>query len=194
MLQKFKKRATALTLLAVMFVTTVAASLSAYASDGKDATAKVESEIMGSDVSGLSESDFVSKRLVVMAEEKSDIAVKDNIIGEHGDVYLLQFDSAEETMKAYAYLKDKVTAVEPDIVVSAASKSASESGIQVDEEQNPVDALNDIGVSENTKKQHGVIALIDTGVKESNNVIAEYLSLMTLWKATDMVIRWQRPL
>lgn len=171
MLQKFKKRATALTLLAVMFVTTVAASLSAYASDGKDATAKVESEIMGSDVSGLSESDFVSKRLVVMAEEKSDIAVKDNIIGEHGDVYLLQFDSAEETMKAYAYLKDKVTAVEPDIVVSAASKSASESGIQVDEEQNPVDALNDIGVSENTKKQHGVIALIDTGVKESNNVI-----------------------
>ena len=171
MLQKLKKRATALTLLAVMLVTTVAASLSAYASDGKDATAKEGSEVMESEVSGLDESDFGSKRLVVLSEDRADIAVEDNIIGEYGDVYLLQFDSAEETMKAYAYLKDKVKAVEPDIVVSAASKSALESGSQVDEEQNPIDALNNIGVSENTKKQHGVIALIDTGVKESSYVI-----------------------
>ena len=102
MLQKLKKRATALTLLAVMLVTTVAASLSAYASDGKDATAKEGSEVMESEVSGLDESDFGSKRLVVLSEDRADIAVEDNIIGEYGDVYLLQFDSAEETMKAYA--------------------------------------------------------------------------------------------
>lgn len=169
MLQMIKKRATALMLLALMLVTTVAASLSVYASDGKDATEK--SETIESDASGLDKSDFVSNRLVVMAEEKSDIAIESNIIGEYGDVYLLQYGSAEETMKAYEYLKDRVIAVEPDIAVSVASKTASESGIQVDEERNPVDALNDIDVSENPKNQHGVIALIDTGVSESDNVI-----------------------
>lgn len=165
-------------------------------------------------VDDVSDSDFASNRLVVMADKDSVFTDKDTVIGHYGDIYLLQYDSVANTKEAYARLKDKVTAVEPDKDVTAASNEVTatllmddtETDAEISDEQTSEDVTveentestsedaetetedkSDITVSENTdnaiaglndmedlkdvQKEKGVIALIDTGVSESDNVI-----------------------
>lgn len=162
MFQKVNKRITAFVLFAIMLISTVAATLTAYAVNGEKKTEVTAAETK--------ESDFSSKRLIVMTDDESVIQGKGSVIGEYGEVYLLQFETAKEAMEAYASLKDKVTAVEPDIVVEAASTNKG-SDIQINETENPVEALNGLGDAKASKNNHGVIALIDTGVKKHDNVI-----------------------
>ena len=162
MFQKVNKRITAFVLFAIMLISTVAATLTAYAVNGEKKTEVTAAETK--------ESDFSSKRLIVMTDDESVIQGKGSVIGEYGEVYLLQFETAKEAMEAYASLKDKVTAVEPDIVVEAASTNRG-SDIQINETENPVEALNELGDAKASKNNHGVIALIDTGVKKHDNVI-----------------------
>ena len=127
------------------------------------------------DMADLNASDFASMRLVVLADDAEVITNDGDVIGQYEDVYLLQFTSIQQTMNAYAYYKDKVQAVEPDVVVETASKTESEedvsADVQMDETENPVVALSELETSENVQKEHGVIALIDTGVSESENII-----------------------
>lgn len=143
MFQKVNKRITAFVLFAIMLISTVAATLTAYAVSGEKKTEVTAAETK--------ESDFSSKRLIVMTDDASVIQGKGSVIGEYGEVYLLQFETAKETMEAYASLKDKVTAVEPDIVVEAASTNKG-SDIQINETENPVEALNGLGDAKAAKK------------------------------------------
>ncbi len=147
---------------------------------------------------GLNEDDFASKRLMVLSDDPSVFVGKNNVIGQYGDLYLMQFDTAEAAMQAYGYYKDIVTAVEPDISVEVASnvdagdtendvtlsnerESDAENDVTVNDvsadetedtnpENNPINALNTVDASD-VKKERGVIALIDTGVGEHANVI-----------------------
>ena len=121
----------------------------------------------------LNASDFASMRLVLMTDDPEVISNDSDVIGVYENIYLLQFTSIQQTMNAYAYYKDKVLAVEPDVVVEAAdeTKAQAEAEIAMTEEENPVAMLNEVEASEAVQDAHGVIALIDTGVSEHANVI-----------------------
>lgn len=125
------------------------------------------------DTADLNASDFASMRLVVLADDASVITNDSDVIGQYGYVYLLQFTSIQQAMNAYTYYKDKVTAVEPDATVETAAETESvrTADIAMTEDENPVAMLNEVEASEEVQDAHGVIALIDTGVSESENVI-----------------------
>lgn len=125
------------------------------------------------DTADLNASDFASMRLVVLADDASVITNDSDVIGQYGNVYLLQFTSIQQAMNAYTYYKDKVTAVEPDATVETAAETESvrTADIAMTEDENPVAMLNEVETSEEVQDAHGVIALIDTGVSESENVI-----------------------
>lgn len=125
------------------------------------------------DTADLNASDFASMRLVVLADDASVITNDSDVIGQYDNVYLLQFTSIQQAMNAYTYYKDKVTAVEPDATVETAAETESvrTADIAMTEDENPVAMLNEVEASEEVQDAHGVIALIDTGVSESENVI-----------------------
>lgn len=142
------------------------------------------SEVQGAEktVEDVDKSDFASKRLVAVADDKSVFTEADKIIGQYDNIYLLQYDTVKDTKDAYARLKDSVTAVEPDKdVIAATEATAEESTETASTTEVPTDAnadtsnaiatLNDMDASEHVQKEKGVIALIDTGVSESDNVI-----------------------
>lgn len=145
---------------------------------------------------GLNKDDFASKRLMVLADDPSVFVGKNNVIGQYGNLYLMQFDTVEAAMQAYGYYKDIVTAVEPDVPVEVASgvdAGDTENDVTLSDEQgsdtendadvndvsadgtedanpedNPINALNAVDTD---IRERGVIALIDTGVGEHANVI-----------------------
>lgn len=146
------------------------------------------SDVQGAEktVDDVDKSDFASKRLVVVSDEKSVFTDADKVIGQYGNIYLLQYETVKDAKDAYARFKDVVTAVEPDKDVSAATNDAttvSESTEATDkadteasteastDTSNAISALNDMDASTSVQKEKGVIALIDTGVSESDNVI-----------------------
>lgn len=142
------------------------------------------SEVQGAEktVDDVDKSDFASKRLVAVADDKSVFTDADKIIGQYDNIYLLQYDTVKDTKDAYARLKDSVTAVEPDKDVTAATKATAEESTETASTEtaetstdadtsNAIDALNEMDASESAQKEKGVIALIDTGVSKSENVI-----------------------
>lgn len=142
------------------------------------------SEVQGAEktVEDVDKSDFASKRLVAVANDKSVFTDADKIIGQYDNIYLLQYDTVKDTKDAYARLKDSVTAVEPDKDVTAATEATAEESTETASTEtaetstdadtsNAIDALNDMDASESAQKEKGVIALIDTGVSKSENVI-----------------------
>lgn len=140
------------------------------------------SDVQGAEktVDDVDKSDFASKRLVVVSDKKSVFTDADKVIGQYGNIYLLQYDSVKATKDAYARLKDSVTAVEPDKDVTAATEASAEESTEASsnmetstdaDTSNAIAALNDMDASQPAQKEKGVIALIDTGVSESENVI-----------------------
>lgn len=137
---------------------------------------------------GLNKDDFSSARLLVMTDDENDIIDKEHMIGSYGDIYLLQYESAEQAMTAYSYYKEHVDAVEPDAKIAAASENVAGAGEAttageaettteaMTKDDNAVAALN---TEESSSKAtvysddtaNKVIALIDTGAAESSNVI-----------------------
>lgn len=146
------------------------------------------SDVQGAEktVDDVDKSDFASKRLVVVSDKKSVFTDADKVIGQYGNIYLLQYETVKDAKDAYARLKDSVTAVEPDKDVSAATNDATtlsesteasteastETSIETSTDtSNAISALNDMDASTSVQKEKGVIALIDTGVSESDNVV-----------------------
>lgn len=125
----------------------------------------------------LNASDFASMRLVVVTDDKTKIPNESDVIGSYGDLYLIQFTSIQQTMNAYVHFKDLGLSVEPDMTIQVANKDgdieliANQAEIPMDETQNPMTVLQEATPSEPVQKEHGVIAVIDTGAKEHPNVI-----------------------
>ena len=157
-----------------------------------EVSSEVESESAESDTSstlgnGTAEWDLSSGRLVILTEEGSEIRESDNVIANYDDLYLVQYDSSEDCESAYNYYKDIVDAVEPDRTVVAASTEDENvsSDIVVTEEENPFATLEAVTEEKETeskdensgiatfsvREKEAVIALLDTGVEESENVV-----------------------
>ena len=133
------------------------------------------------DTSNLDASDFTSRRLVLMADDDSIIIDKDyHLLGEYNNIYLLYYDTVNETMDAYQYYKSLAYAVEPDVVMAAADEENVNDAVtdvditsfEVSDSTNPITTLDDeISTPVTSAKKEKVIALIDTGAEETQNVI-----------------------
>ena len=133
------------------------------------------------DTSDLDASAFTSRRLVLMADDDSIIIDKDyHLLGEYNNIYLLYYDTVNETMDAYQYYKSLAYAVEPDVVMAAADEENVNDAVtdvditsfEVSDSTNPITTLDDeISTPVTSAKKEKVIALIDTGAEETQNVI-----------------------
>lgn len=127
------------------------------------------------DTEGLDASMFDSSRLVVLAESEDTIVDTEHLIASYQDIYLLQYSSAEQAMNAYVYYTEYADAVEPDREIEAASSisniEVTETGSEIEEGENAIDALSNQEDSSVTQKTDGVIALIDTGTSEGENIL-----------------------
>lgn len=136
---------------------------------GTETDSEVES------IEALSESDFTSQRLIVMTSDSASIGVDEQVLGVYGNVYLIQYDSVEAAMEAYlSYLEDtEVDAVEPDMTVEIATDTDTVGAeiIQMTEEDNPIATLSDMETSDEIINAQDIIALIDTGAEESENIV-----------------------
>ena len=73
------------------------------------------------DTGDLNASDFVSMRLIVLAEDPSVIIDPEDVIGQYDTIYLLQYTSVQQAMNAYVYYAGVADAVEPDKDVEMAT-------------------------------------------------------------------------
>ena len=104
------------------------------------------------DTSDLDASDFTSRRLVLMADDDSIIIDKEyHLLGEYNNIYLLYYDTVNETMDAYQYYNSLAYAVEPDVVMAAADEENVNDAVtdvditsfEVSDSTNPITTLDD---------------------------------------------------
>ena len=125
---------------------------------------------------------FSSARLVIMTEDAGNIVDAEHIIANYDNIYLMQYSTVEQAMTAYLYYNytastGVIDAVEPDAPLEAADEETvegtapiDETNVQVTADENPISSIEETKPAE-TKEATNVIALIDTGVSESVNVI-----------------------
>ena len=130
------------------------------------------------DLDTLDADNFSSARLLVLTDDKENIIDEEHLIGCHDNIYLLQYNSAKQAMIAYLYYEKHVDAVEPDMEIKAASEESSDTDYELSStnstlENNAIVALNEEDPIDTTQTVDSdkVIALIDTGVSEHENVI-----------------------
>lgn len=127
------------------------------------------------DISNLDNTSFASARLVVISDNAESVSTDSKyIIANYQNIYLIQYETVEDAMKAYVKYTDAGLAAEPDAPIIAASQDAlaEDNDIAITEGNNPISMLaeeaeNATSVISNKK----IIALLDTGTLESPNVI-----------------------
>lgn len=127
------------------------------------------------DISNLDSTVFTSARIVVISDNTESISDDSKyIIANYRNIYLIQYDTVEDAMKAYVKYTDAGLTAEPDAPIIAASQDAlaEDNDIAITEGNNPISMLaeeaeNATSVISNKK----IIALLDTGTLESPNVI-----------------------
>lgn len=125
--------------------------------------------------------DFSSQRILV-SNAGSDMVESATVLASYEDVALLQFDSEQDAMEAYAHYSETDAAVEVDaIVVAADDVTAIEDTYTapavMDEADNPLTALNEILEDTAPPASNGslkLIAVIDTGATGGDNVLERY--------------------
>lgn len=137
---------------------------------------------VSNEISSLDADLFSSARLVIMTENADSIVDTEHIIANYDNIYLMQYSTVEQAMTAYLYYSYNastgvIDAVEPDAPIKAAGEETvdgtvpiEETSIPVTEEANPINAIEEAPMVQ-TEGSKNVIALIDTGVSESANVI-----------------------
>lgn len=132
----------------------------------------IDSESGFIDLGSLNDNDFSSQKLLVITDDNSIIREEDVVSGHYGNLYLLQYNSVTDTENAYVYYARYADAVEPDSVLITASEdsdSTEETDIEVD--SNAIAALNtEVNVTQ-AQDMSNVVAVLDTGMQESENVI-----------------------
>ena len=125
--------------------------------------------------------DFSSQRILV-SNAGADMVDSATVLASYEDVALLQFDSEQDAMEAYAHYSETDAAVEVDaIVVAADDVTAIEDTYTapavMDETDNPLTALNEILEDTAPPASNGslkLIAVIDTGATGGGNVLERY--------------------
>lgn len=122
----------------------------------------------------IQEEDFSSKRLLVLLSDEGKLLEADQVIGRYDEIYLIEYESVEACMQAYLYYMETADAVEPDTMMEIASDTETEEKEEkTGKEDNPVMALsNTEGASFEADGTSRLIALLDTGASESENVVA----------------------
>ena len=124
------------------------------------------------DTSGM---DFSSCELLVKTADPSIFTKNTDVVSNLDDVYMLQFDTREETESAYTYYIDKAELVEPNEKVFSISTEAP------DEPVEDMADLTDLNTGEDALAEaaalpdvslRGTTALIDTGASGSNVIKA----------------------
>lgn len=126
------------------------------------------------DTSALNAEDFSTKRLVMIAED-SVIVDKEHVIGTYDNLYLLQYETVQQAMNAYAYYKDLAEAIEPDTVIETATgiDVKDSSDVEMTAEENPVQTVSELE-DVNVTSTERLIALIDTGVSDESKTVGRY--------------------
>ena len=122
--------------------------------------------------------DFSSMRLIVAADNEQLLADYP-VISSYEGLYILQFDSEEDTCRAYIKLCAALAFVEPDGKITAADESDIEAEPGEDQpaeeimspDDNPFEELKD-ALSQNDSSADYDIALIDTGASGENIISA----------------------
>lgn len=128
------------------------------------------------DISNLDSAVFSSARLVVISDDAESISDDSKyIIANYQNIYLIQYETVENAMKAYMKYTNAGLTAEPDAPIIAASQDVltEDNDITITEGNNPISMLaeeaeNATSVISNKK----IIALLDTGTLESPNVIS----------------------
>ena len=128
------------------------------------------------DISNLDSAVFSSARLVVISDDAESISDDSKyIIANYQNIYLIQYETVEDAMKAYMKYTNAGLTAEPDAPIIAASQDVltEDNDITITEGNNPISMLaeeaeNATSVISNKK----IIALLDTGTLESQNIIS----------------------
>ena len=121
------------------------------------------------DTSGM---DFSSCELLVKTADPSIFTKNTNVVSNLDEVYMLQFDTREETESAYTYYMDKAELVEPNEKVFAISTEAPEEDTaDLTDLNTGEDALAEAAALPDVSLR-GAAALIDTGASGSNVIKA----------------------
>ena len=117
------------------------------------------------DTSGM---DFSSCELLVKTADPSIFTKNTNVVSNLDEVYMLQFDTREETESAYTYYMDKAELVEQNEKVFAISTEAPEEDTaDLTDLNTGEDALAEAAALPDVSLR-GAAALIDTGASGSN--------------------------
>lgn len=112
--------------------------------------------------------DFSSKRLLIETDDSNNIREEDTVLSEYGGMYLIQYNSEQEAEEAYNDYYGSVDYVEPDSIVFAAT-GQSDTDITMSESYNPLRELQE--EVQSIRDLSGTVALVDTGVGDSSNVV-----------------------
>lgn len=103
----------------------------------------------------LNAEDFASRRLIVILKDEQKLRKSDEVINNYDDLYVIDYETVEECMAAYAYYAEIAEAVEPDAFMEIASDGSEEA---LSEKE---------GASVRPDGVTRVIALLDTGASAS---------------------------
>ncbi|WP_373215842.1 SpaA isopeptide-forming pilin-related protein [Ruminococcus sp. 5_1_39BFAA] len=130
------------------------------AADTEDMQEVAEKEVFMEELLGrLNAEDFASRRLIVILKDEQKLRKSDEVINNYDDLYVIDYETVEECMAAYAYYAEVAEAVEPDAFMEIASDGFEEA---LSEKESA--SVRPDGVTR-------VIALLDTGASASANVI-----------------------
>lgn len=114
--------------------------------------------------------DFSSKRLI-MAIDNSYIIDPEDILSTYNGVYLMQYETENQAKYAYAYYYGKSEFVDVDTVISIADgDDSANAALPMATKENPIAELQEAFVK-NPIQTSGAVAIIDTGVNSTSNVI-----------------------
>lgn len=175
MKRKFFTRVGAAVLTAAMLLTglpegtALAGTKSTDSAAASTETATAASDSTATDSTDSSLDTYASKRLIVRTG-KGSLIDQGDVLARYGNVYLLQYDTEEETEEAYKAFDGKVDAVAVDTAVSVAADATTTDPTDtvMTKTDNPLAALK--GTDDTDASGKGVIALIDTGATASGNV------------------------
>lgn len=126
------------------------------------------------DISNLDNTIFASARLVVISDNAKSVSTDSKyIIANYQNIYLIQYETVEDAMKAYVKYTDAGLAVEPDAIISAASDEllADECNqTSMSEDTNPINFIYEENESTIIDSNTKLIALIDTGASDNDNI------------------------
>lgn len=127
----------------------------------------------------LTEEEFSSNRLLVSTTKKAIKGESENIIAQNDNVYLLQYDSPEETIQAYEELSKKAEFITPDYTfgVSANDSATDENSIESYDEDRVYQSVNQDDFHSDTDAEmtdnENPIAEMQAQVDSDNEVLEE---------------------